>query len=197
MSEILVNLWLADGDLPDLLSDPRMWMVVIFGIAGAIGSLFKKKAADQKKRDRAEGIQPPPGRAPAPPRRAQVQPSPTPLRREPPRPGPAPAARPVPAERPRQHLGDAYTLEELRAAARRARSVQVEHPPAPVATGRPVALEAEEPTEEVLLVEPVDQRRHVRAGLRRLLGDRSGLQTGFVLSEVLSRPVALRDDHLR
>lgn len=107
------------------------------------------------------------------------------------------------AEQKREQERDQERIERLRDQERR--SAQPERISA-VKPSRGPSIEDEAAIPDIEQPEPASQspvraRRRPRTAavkpLEGLLSDRTGLQAGFVLTEILQKPVALREDHLR
>jgi len=179
-------LTLGDG----FFDDSRMWVFIVLAILTALGNLFKKKKKKDEEADKAIATKPPPPR-PRPP----VAPTPRAPRTEMPRarPKPVPQARivrPLPASRPHRPRPPAIT-DPL---------AQLQNVPRPVIRS---AEKTEQASREGRLAETpaavVERPRTspVREQVNELLSRRRGLQAAFVLSEILSAPLALRDEHLK
>jgi len=190
--------------------DARVWGYLIFAALSVIGALLgkkKKEEAEEAKRRQRKGPAPKarptapprvPG-APRPPRSA-----PTPREARPPRPRPAPTPRVgrPPGRRPAQ-----LPRRPVEARPSPLREFPVSHP-SPITEPDTLTAEAveREPRAEELVTLPSDRgapsvvAERVPHGpdqaerVRRLLGDRSGLRTAFILSEILAPPVGLREN---
>jgi|GEM_PF-4515353 len=175
---------LLGQDTPEF--DSRIWMWLIFAALSVFGSLFGKKKKDKEEAELKKR------RQAAQQRRSVASPSPSSSAIEqkpnfvPPIPPVARAASaPRPASRP-EIMQYEQQVEEYRA--------------------EPEVVEYEaEPVESEVIAEPVDlsaalpavsfvaARRNVhRQEIRRLLGSRTGLRSGFILSELLAPPVGMR-----
>lgn len=202
MSAAMMHPLLADGGL---FGDAQTWVIILIAVASAVGGLLKKRSQKGGSPDKAGDPQGPAGRPPTPPRPPRVS-----VPRPPQRPVATTAARPVATQPPRRRSpAEPYRLEELRAAAQRARESMA----APLPSERDTLLAAEGEAEEPApldalaksklesaeaVARPIRRRAAcgvVQTRLRRMLQVRPGLQTAVVLAEILGRPVALREDH--
>ena len=199
---------LLQGDGPEI--DSRIWYYLIFAALSVIGALFgkkKKEEAEEAKRRQRQGRAPkarqtaPPRvpMAPRPPRSAPTFPEARPPR---PRPAPTPRVARPPGARPAQ-----VPRRPVEARPSPLRGFPGTHPSL---ITEPDALTAEavegESRAEELVTLPSDLGaprgpvKRVPRGpgqserVRRLLGDRSGLRTAFILSEILAPPVGLREN---
>ncbi|MFH1745454.1 MAG: hypothetical protein ABIG44_00255 [Planctomycetota bacterium] len=178
MSELLPVMLLGEDPGSGLFDDAWTWYIIIAGIVAALSSLFKKKSQEQQKSD-----QPQPTARPVPQRPGPPPPRPDFARR--PDPQTAPAARPVPQE-PETYL---FPRPVPEAVARKRTPTRPRMEPA-TDKGPPAIEMKSSPAEPV---KPI-QANLVRTRLRALLRERSSLQAGIVLSEILSSPVGLRED---
>lgn len=185
MDGILANLVLAARDEPDV----QMWYIIVVGILTAIGALWKKWQEHQQ-RDKM-GQSPPKARSPEVPGRPPRADEATTIEGLPPRrPEPLPRVRPT----------SAAPLPARKPPVARPASISERAPldttvDVTVGTGsRPAWQTApQKPGTAPTGVLSPPAPGVLQANLNQMLRDPTGLQSAFVLSEILAPPLALRD----